>query len=294
MSSVLILTKQSIFDYETKRLHETFLEKNISVKIAHPDDFDIIVSKNLKQGIKYFHEDFPLPKVVLLRTGAGVTPFQLSVLRYFEQQNILCINSSTAVEIAKDKMRSSQILSANDVAIPTTMIIHSPVESNFVEKNIGFPCIIKVVTGSYGEGIYLCEKKKDYKQLLEFIETLGNKKTLIVQEYLGEKPGEDLRVFVIGNKVIGAMKRIGAEGDFRANIARGGTGENFTVTSEIEEIALKAAKSIGLSIAGVDLLFDKRGFRVVECNSNPGFEGFEQYTQMNVANAITDYIIEQL
>jgi RimK family alpha-L-glutamate ligase len=150
--------------------------------------------------------------------------------------------------------------------------------------------VVKVVTGSYGEGVYLCERKRDYKKLMGFVDTLGAKKTMIVQEYLGERPGEDLRVLVIGGKVIGAMKRTAPEGDFRANITNGGTGSNFEVSDEIDYLAREAARALGLDIAGVDLLFDSRGFRICEANSNPGFKGFEEYCQVDVADLITEYI----
>ena len=125
---------------------------------------------------------------------------------------------------------------------------------------------------------------------MEFIESLGNKKTLLVQEYLGDRPGEDLRVLVIGGKVVGAMKRTAPEGDFRANITSGGTGEGFEVTPEIDYIARETARTLGLTIAGIDLLFDNRGFRVCEANSNPGFSGFEKYCGVDVADLITEYI----
>jgi RimK family alpha-L-glutamate ligase len=222
--------------------------------------------------------------------GAGILPFQLAVIRHFEQAGIPVVNGSVAIETVKDKLRSSQILSRAGIAIPNTMLVRWPIEDRIVTENIGFPCVVKVVTGSYGEGVHLCERKKDYKKLVEFIENLGNKKTMIVQEYLGDRPGEDLRVLVIGGKTVGAMLRTAPEGDFRANISNGGTGSSFEVTEEIDFIARETAKALGLDIAGVDLLFDHRGFRVCEANSNPGFSGFEKYCGVDVADTITEYI----
>ena len=288
--TVLILTKMERNEYESTRLMESFISKGINAKMAHPDDFDIIVDKNIHNGIKYKGKDMPLPKLVLVRLGAGILPFQLAVVRHFEQCGVPCINGSTAIETVKDKLRSSQILSKNGIAIPNTMLVRWPIEDNLVTENIGFPCVVKVVTGSYGEGVHLCESKKDYKKLVEFVENLGNKKTMIVQEYLGDRPSEDLRVLVIGGKVVGAMLRSAPEGDFRANITNGGTGSEFEVTEEIDFIARETAKALGLDIAGVDLLFDHRGFRVCEANSNPGFSGFEKYCGVDVADAITEYI----
>jgi RimK family alpha-L-glutamate ligase len=288
--TVLIITKNDRNEYESQRLVDSFTAKGIKTRVAHPDDFDIIVDRNIRAGIKIKGEDIELPRLVLVRLGAGILPFQLAVVRHFEQAGVPCINGSTAIETVKDKLRSSQILSRSGIAIPNTMLVRWPIEDKLVTDNIGFPCVVKVVTGSYGEGVHLCERKKDYKKLVEFVENLGNKKTMIVQEYLGDRPGEDLRVLVIGGKVVGAMKRTAPEGDFRANITGGGTGENFPLTEEIEFIARETAKALNLDIAGVDLLFDSRGFRVCEANSNPGFKGFETYCGLDVADLITEYV----
>ena len=222
--TVIILTKLDRNEYESNRLVESFASKGITASMCHPDDFDIIVDRDLHKGLKYKGQDIELPKLVLVRLGAGILPFQLAVVRHFEQAGVMCVNGSTPIETVKDKLRSSQIMSKNGIAIPNTMMVRMPIDDGLVKNNIGFPCVIKVVTGSYGEGVYLCEKQRDYKKLMEFIDNLGNKKTMIVQEYLGDRPGEDLRVLVIGGKVIGAMRRTAPEGDFRANITNGGTG----------------------------------------------------------------------
>jgi gamma-F420-2:alpha-L-glutamate ligase len=288
--TVIILSKQERNEYETNRLVESFLAKGIESRVCHPDNFDIIVDKNINQGIKYDGEQIELPKLVLVRLGAGILPFQLAVIRHFEQAGVLCVNSSIAVETVKDKLRSSQMLSRYGLAIPNTMLVRFPIDDGLVTNNIGFPCVVKLVTGSYGEGVHLCETINDYKKLMGFVDTLGAKKTMIVQEYMGDRPGEDLRVLVIGGKVIGAMKRTAPQGDFRANITNGGTGSNFEVTDEIDYIARESAKALGLDIAGVDLLFDQRGFRVCEANSNPGFKGFEEFCKVDVADLVTEYI----
>lgn len=290
MMTVLVLTKLDRNEYESTKLLDCFKSKGITASMCHPDDFDIVVDRDIHKGIKYKGQDMELPKLVLVRLGAGILPFQLAVVRHFEQAGVICVNGSTAIETVKDKLRTSQILSRHSIAIPNTMMVRMPIDDGLVKNNIGFPCVVKVVTGSYGEGIYLCEKQRDYKKLMEFIDNLGNKKTMIVQEYLGERPGEDLRVLVIGGKVIGAMKRTAPEGDFRANITNGGTGEKFEITEEIDYLARETARALNLDIAGVDLLFDSRGFRVCEANSNPGFMGFEKYCNVDVADLITEYV----
>jgi len=288
--SVLILTKQDRNEFETNRLLESFTNKGIDAKAYHPDDFDIIVDQNLRNGIKHLGQDFEIPKLVLCRLGAGILPFQLAVLRHFEQAGIMTVNHSESIETVKDKLRTSQILSRHGIPIPSTMMVRFPIEEQLVKDKIGFPCVVKVVTGSYGEGIYLCDRQRDFKKLMEFVDNLGNKKTMIVQKYMGHRPGEDLRVLVIGGKVIGAMKRSAPEGDFRANITGGGSGESYPMTPEIEFLALETAKVLNLDIAGIDLLFTEDGFVVCEANSNPGFSGFEKYCNIDVADKLTEYI----
>jgi len=288
--NVLIITKLDRNEYESNKLLESFESKGIKAIMSHPDDFDIIVDRDIHKGLKFKGKDMELPSLALVRLGAGILPFQLAVVRHLEQAGIPCVNGSVAIETVKDKLRTSQILSRHSIPIPNTMMVRMPIDDNLVKDNIGFPCVVKVVTGSYGEGVYLCEKQRDYKKLMEFIDNLGNKKTMIVQEYLGERVGEDLRVLVIGGKVIGAMKRTAPEGDFRANITGGGTGESYPVTEEIDFLARETARTLNLDIAGIDLLFDSRGFRVCEANSNPGFSGFERYCGVNVADIITEYV----
>jgi gamma-F420-2:alpha-L-glutamate ligase len=291
---VIILAKRAEDEYETKRLIDSFQHKNINVSVNHPDHFDLIVNENLKQFITYNGEIIDLPDIVFVRLGAGISPFQLAVIRHFEQAGVICINSSISIESAIDKLRTAQILSSNNIAIPKTMIVKFPIDVGLVESTIGFPCVVKVVTGSYGEGIFLCDDNVSFKKIMEFISNVGSKETLIVQEYLGDRPGEDLRVLVANGSVIGAMKRTAPVGDFRANITNGGTGELFPVSEEITEIATQTARVLGLTVAGIDLLFDKDTFKVCEANSNPGFKGFETYCNIDVADHLSRCIINLL
>lgn len=288
--SILILSKKDEGEYENRRLVESLADLGIPATIYHPDKFDVIVGKNTGYGIKYNGQEFDMPNLVLTRTGSGTTEFITAIVRQFEEENVRCINSSLSVEIAKDKMRSHQLLASHGLPIPNTMLVRFPVEVDIVDNMIGWPCIVKVISGSYGEGIYLCENKTSFKKMMEFVGNLDTPKILLVQEYVDAKPGEDLRVFVIGGKVIGAMKRHAPEGDFRANISAGGRGEPFEVNSEIDYLAREAARICGLDIAGIDLLFDKDGYKICEANSAPGFEGFEKYCQVDVAGQIAEYI----
>jgi RimK family alpha-L-glutamate ligase len=288
--SVLILSKKTEGEYENRRLVESLFDLEIPATIYYPDNFDVIVGKGIGHGIKYNGNSFEMPNLVLPRSGSGTTEFITALLRQFEEKQVICINSSLSVEIAKDKMRSHQLLASRGLPIPNTMLVRFPVDSDIVDSVIGWPCVVKVISGSHGEGIYLCENKKTFVKIMEFVGSLDSPKTLIVQEYVDTNPGEDLRVFVVGGKVIGAMKRYAPKGDFRANISAGGHGEPFEVDNQIDFLARETAKICGLDIAGIDLLFDKDGYKICEANSAPGFEGFEKYCKVDVAMQIAEYI----
>lgn len=288
--NVLILTKRAEHDYETLKLLEKFEAENITAQVCTFNLFDIVINN----GIYYNGEPLTLPEIVLVRLGAGISRSELSVIRYFELAGIPCVNSSSSINLVQDKFQSSEMLSQSGIAVPTTMMAKFPIKNELIDQNIGFPCVLKVVVGSYGEGVYLCQSKQEYVRVIELVNALHNEKTLITQEYLGDRPGEDLRVFVVGDKVIGAMLRTAPQGDFRANITHGGTGQAFELTPEICDIALKTTAALGLTISGVDLLFDKRGFRVCEANSNPGFKGFDSYCNTDIAAEIVQYIKHRL
>ena len=290
--SVMILSKYKQNSYTNKRLIESLNQLNISAELRHPNKFDVIVNKG--KGLRYEGEEFETPDLVLIRTGSATTDFMTAVIRQFEQENVYCVNSSNSINIAKDKLESYQRFVSNGLPIPNTMLIKHPVDIKIAEDTIGFPCVVKVITGSQGDGVYLCETKKAFKKIMEFINKLNSPKTLIVQEYIGEQPGVDLRVLVVGGKCVGAMKRIAPEGDFRANISGGGSGEPHEINNEIDFIAREAAKVCGLDIAGIDLLFSKDGYKICEANSSPGFEGFEQYCGVDIGKSIAEYVALRL
>ena len=288
--SVWILSQQPADTYENVRLLEEFSKAKIHAKLMHPDDFDIIVNKNNNKSIKYQGTNINLPKLVLTRTGSGTNYFTNAVIRQLERLGVPTINCNDSIDRVKDKLLTHQILSYHNIPTPRTILVKFPVSSDVVEKEIGFPCVVKVIQGSYGKGVHLCPTKDAFTKLMDLIADLAIKKIMIVQEFIATKAGSDLRVWVIGGKVVGAMKRTGPDGDFRANITNGGCGEPFAVTEEIDVLCRETAKVLGLDIAGIDLLFDNDGFKVCEANSAPGFEGFETYCQVNIAKHVIDYI----
>ena len=275
--------------YENTRLVQAFADQNIEARVLRPKLFDIVVSRNSEKSILYEGKRVSLPDLVLTRTGAGSNYFTLAVMRQFEKFGVPVINDADGILKVKDKLMTSQILASNGIPIPKTMLVNFPVDTDVVQKEIGYPCVVKVVSGSKGRGVYLCHSKREFKDLMELLENLKSKKSLIVQEYVDAEVGADLRVWVIGGKTRAAMKRTTPDGDFRANISSGGTGEDYAITPEIDEIAIKSTQLLGLQIAGVDLLFDRKGFKVCEVNSAPGFEGIDQYCSKDMAQEIVNY-----
>ena len=276
--------------YETERLLEEFGNHDIEVKLIDPNEIDIFVNKENKQSILVNGESLPLPKFVFPRTGSGTTYYIKAVIRHFERMGVPVINSSDAIDNVKDKLYTHQILAQSNLDIPNTMLLKHPIDIDFVEKNIGFPVIVKKISGSYGRGVFLCENKKQLKQLLTMAELTKKSYDIIIQEFVKDTWGKDLRVFVVNDKVVGCMMRQSTDDDFRANLSRGGEGFPYEVNEQIEWLSSEASKALGLDIAGVDLLFQNGGYKICEVNSNPGFEGMETFTKKNIAGEIVSFI----
>lgn len=278
--------------YEQTRFLKVAHDMNIDFSVVYADEIDLIVSRDDRRSIRYNNNVVSLPDVVVARTGSSTGHFNLSVLRQFERLNVPTLPNSDAIIAAKDKMYTNQILAQHNIPIPKTMLTRFPSDSELVEKQVGFPCVVKVVTGSYGAGVYLCDNKKQFEDLSELISALDFKNSMIVQEYVEYSSGRDLRVIVIGGKVIGAMKRESTDGSFKANITRGGVGTAYDIDEKMKLIATETAKVLNLDIAGVDLLFHPDGYKVCEANSSPGFSGFEAALDINIPQKIFEYAKE--
>ena len=291
MNKGWMLVKQKFMDsYETQRLLEEFGNHNIEVKLIDPNEIDIFVNKENKQSILVNGKSLPLPKFVFPRTGSGTTYYIKAVIRHFERMGVPVINSSDAIDNVKDKLYTHQILAQSNLDIPNTMLLKHPIDIDFVEKNIGFPVIVKKISGSYGRGVFLCEDKKSLRQLVTMAELTKKSYDIIIQEFIKDTWGKDLRVMVVNNKVIGCMMRQATDDDFRANITRGGEGFPYEVNEQIDWLSVESSKALGLDIAGVDLLFQNGGYKICEVNSNPGFEGMENFTKKNIAGEIVSFI----
>jgi len=275
--------------YERERFVEEADKYGIDFNLVFADEIDLIVSRDDRKSIRYRNDIVALPDSILARTGSGTGYFNLSVLRQFERLNVPTLPNSASIEASKDKMYANQILAQAGLPIPKTMLTRFPCKAELVEKVVGFPCVLKVVTGSHGKGVYLCENAKQFEDLSELVSSLDFKNSMIVQEYVQYSEGRDLRVIVIGGRVVGAMLRQSTDGSFKANISRGGEGTAFDVDEQMELLAIQTAKVLDLDIAGIDLLFHSDGYRICEANSSPGFKGFEKALGINIPQKVFDY-----
>jgi len=291
MVSGWLLIKQQFHDsYETNRLVEEFKNSDVDVRIIDPNEIDIFVNKENKSSILVNGESLPLPKFVFPRTGSGTTYYIKAVIRHFERMGVVVINSSESIDNVKDKLYSHQILAQSNLDIPKTLLLKHPIDVDFVQKHLGFPVIIKTISGSYGKGVFIADNKKQLRQLITMAELTNSRYDIIMQELIKDSWGKDLRVLVVNNKVVGCMMRRATDDDFRANLNRGGEGFPYEVNEQIEWLSSEASKSLGLDIAGVDLLFDGEGYKICEVNSNPGFEGTETFTKKNIAEEMVSFI----
>jgi len=275
--------------YERQRFIEEAEKQSIDLSVVFADEIDLIVSRDDRKSIRYQNSIVSLPDVLLARTGSGTGYFNLSVLRQFERLNVPTLPNSNAIEASKDKMYANQIMAQAGLPIPKTMLTRFPCKAELVEKQVGFPCVMKVVTGSHGAGVYLCENAKQFEDLSELISSIDFKASMIVQQYISYSEGRDLRVIVIGGRVVGAMLRRSTDGSFKANISRGGEGVAYDVDDEMEMLAIQVAKVLDLDIAGVDLLFGTDGYKICEANSSPGFKGFESALGINIPEKVFNY-----
>jgi RimK family alpha-L-glutamate ligase len=280
----------NINGYEITRLKQSLIDAGFEVQVLEPKYFDIVVSRSTSRSIRYKGERIEMPNLVLSRTGSGTNYFTLALMRQIEKFNIPVINDADSISIVSDKLMTSQVLTREGLPIPKTILVNGDVDTDLIEKEIGFPCVVKATTGSKGKTVHLCATRNEFQTLMDLLSSIALKKVLIIQEFIDKATGSDLRVWVIGGKTVAAMKRTGPEGDFRANISQGGTAESFEITEEIDFIARETARVLGLQIAGIDLLFGKDGFLVCEANSSPGFEGMDKHCGTDMSQKITEFI----
>ena len=286
-----ILYKKDISEsYETQRLVEEFEKQDIKIHVVNPQDVDILVDREDRKSIRVKGKSRILPDFVIPRTGSGTTYYIKAIIRHLERIGVILINGSYAIDNVKDKLYTQQILGQSNLPVPKTMLVKHPIDVDFIQQSIGYPCIIKTLSGSFGAGVFMADNKTQLKQLLKMAEITNENYDIIIQEYVKDSYGKDLRVLVINGKVVGCMMRQSVDDDFRANITRGGEGIPYQITEDIEWIAGESSRLLDLDIAGVDLLFDNGGYKICEVNSSPGFEGMDKYCNTNIAEQIVTYV----
>ncbi|MCP5506848.1 MAG: RimK family alpha-L-glutamate ligase [Chlamydiales bacterium] len=280
-------------DYGVKRMLDAGKNMGIDLDVVCPEQFELVVTRHDRNSILIDEKSRPLPNFVIPRMGSETTYFGLAVVRQLERLGIYVCNSSESIELAKDKLHVHQILAQSDLPTPKTMMVKFPIDINVVKKEIGFPLVIKNIIGTRGEGIYLCESEERFMDLMELIYSYNHQANIILQEFISTSKGRDLRVFVLGGKVIGSMQRK-SKGHFKANYSQGGTVEPIDLPDEAAWLAVETARLMNLEVSGVDLLFTEEGFMICEANSSPDFEGLEQVVGKHIAEDILTHVVNQV
>ncbi len=285
--NIAILSRNSHL-YSTRRLKEAARERGHDARVIDYVRCYMDITSS-KPRVMYQGEALPNYDAIIPRIGATHTFYGTAVVRQFEMMGVFPANESQAISRSRDKLRSLQILSRDGLGLPVTGMASSPSDIDGVIELVGgAPLVVKLIEGTQGVGVVLAETKKAAQSVIEAFR--GLKADILVQQFIEEAGGRDVRCFVVGNKVIAAMERTGAPGDFRSNLHRGGSAEVTKLTSEERRTALRSAKVLGLNVAGVDLLRSDRGPLVMEVNSSPGLEGIEHSTGIDVAGKIIEFI----
>lgn len=285
--NIIILSRNPNL-YSTKRLIEAAKQRKHTVEVIDPLKCEIIIEKKNPAVI---YKGKPLTNIdaIIPRIGASVTFYGTAVVRQFEMMKVFSTVESQALVRSRDKLRSLQVLSRAGLGMPKTVFSNYTKDVSEMIKYVGgAPLVIKLLEGTQGLGVVLAETNNAAESVLEAFN--GLQARVIVQEFIKESKGADIRAFIVDGNVVGAMKRQGKEGEFRSNLHRGGTANIIQLTDDEENAALKAAKSLGLGICGVDMLQSARGPLILEVNSSPGLEGIEEATKKDIAKTIIRYI----
>ncbi len=285
---IVVLSRKKTF-YSTKKIITSAEQKGHKVIFVDPMKCNVAINEN-EMTIYYKNKKINDVDLVITRIGFAIIDYGLSVVRQFEMSGSKVINSSAGIEKSNDKMRSLQLLAVNKIAVPKTVITLEPRNiTKAVQIVGGLPVILKPQFGSQGRGIILAES---IGTVNSYLETLwGLEQNILIQQYISESKGRDIRAFVINDEVVSSMRRIARKDDFRSNIHRGGVGEKMELPKYLKNIAVRAAKILELDIAGVDIFETSNGPLIVEVNSSPGFEELEKISGVNIGEMIVDYAV---
>src|ERR1700736_5015873 len=274
--------------YSTRVLVEAARRRGHAVQVLDTLQFDIRVSKRHPE-LFYHGEPVGPVDAVIPRIGASITFFGLAVVRQFEMMGVFCLNESQAIARSRDKLRCLQLLSRHDIGVPPTVYTrqadHVPA---CIEKVEGPPVVVKLLQGTQGIGVVLAESTAAASSVIEAFHGLDQ--NILIQKFIKEANGADMRALVVGRKVVAAMRRQALAGEFRSNIHRGGTARKLRLPADYRKTALAAARVLGLRVAGVDMIESNEGPMVMEVNSSPGLEGIQKTTGIDVAAAVIEHI----
>jgi len=284
---IAILSRNSKL-YSTRRLKEAGEARGHEVDVIDTLHCYMDITQS-RPTVRYHGEELPKYDAIIPRIGASVTFYGTAVARQFEMMGTFNVNESVAISRSRDKLRSLQLLSRKGVGLPRTGFANKPDNTRDLIKNVGgAPVVIKLLEGTQGIGVVLAETAKAAESIIEAF--MGLKANILVQEFVKEAGGADIRCFVVGEKVVAAIKRQGAEGEFRSNLHRGGSAQLVRLTKQERAAAINASKVMGLNVCGVDLLQSNNGPMVMEVNSSPGLEGIETVTKKDVAGMVIEFI----
>ncbi|MBY0517912.1 MAG: 30S ribosomal protein S6--L-glutamate ligase [Bacteriovoracaceae bacterium] len=276
--------------YSTYRLVQAARKRGHSVRVVNPLRCFMNIT-SAKPMVHYREESLTDFDAIIPRIGASITFYGTAIVRQFEMMGVHSLNESTAITRSRDKLRCLQILSRAGIGLPVTSYAHSTkMTSKLIEQVGGAPCVIKLIEGTQGKGVILAETAKAAESVIDGLRQMDAH--FLVQQFIPESNGCDIRAFVIGNKVVASMMRVAKEGEFRSNLHRGGSAVPVVLTETEKAMAINAAKSLGLAVAGVDLLRSKKGPLVIEVNSSPGLQGIERTTELDIATMVIQYIEE--
>ncbi len=277
--------------YSTRRLIEAARTQGHQVQVLDPLECSLLLNR---RGPQVLHRKQILhqPDALLSRIGASVTAYGLAVVRQFESQGVLCLNSSLGIATARDKLRALQVLSSQHLPTPKTAFARSATNLKAEIQLVGgLPVILKVLEGTQGVGVMLADSLQKAQSIVEAFSARGQ--SVLIQEYVAESRGRDIRAFVVGNRVVAAILRQATGSEFRSNLHQGAQAQAIELAPDYAETALKAAHVLSLDIAGVDLLLARTGPKVLEVNASPGLEGVEKATGVDVAGAIASLVSER-
>lgn len=274
--------------YSHRRLVEAAEERGHQIDVINTLRCYMNITSH-RPELRYQGEKLTGYDAVIPRIGASVTYYGLAVLRQFEMMGVYSLNESVAIGRSRDKLRSLQLLARDGIGLPVTAFAHETRRTDEVIEMVGgAPVVIKLIEGTQGLGVVLGETQRSARSVVEGFR--GAKVQILVQEFIKEAGSSDIRMLVIGKKVVAAMERTGSESDFRSNLHRGGSSQKIKITPEERSTAIRAAKSMGLNVCGVDILRSNHGPVVMEVNSSPGLEGIEHATNVDIAGKIIEFI----